>query len=255
MLIGLYLEDLFCPPPRPGAPRPAVPVADISQQDQSILDSLCPRLSSAAPILRNLIGCKDQRRLAQADVIKDWLPFQTPGVLIQRLIAPVDPRTPDGNRLCGQQKEARHRGNRQELNSVKSKRYRNDVLPDRLLTTTSGTSDFLTELRIVFKTTADLKCLLGCTPDETDKGEAKVVTGIGMDDHCPWLKRRCETAAQPKDAPSSMKKASSIGSRAGRKRRAEEDGIAEKERGSKRTKTTMAQQKATTTKGKAAATK
>ena len=46
MLIGLYLEDIFYPPPTPGAPRPAVPVANISQQDQVILDNLCPRLSS-----------------------------------------------------------------------------------------------------------------------------------------------------------------------------------------------------------------
>ncbi|KAG0350948.1 hypothetical protein BGZ54_003506, partial [Gamsiella multidivaricata] len=46
MLIGLYLEDLFYPSSSPGAPRPAVPVTAISKDDQGILDSLCPRLSS-----------------------------------------------------------------------------------------------------------------------------------------------------------------------------------------------------------------
>ncbi|KAF9920247.1 hypothetical protein BGZ67_001391, partial [Mortierella alpina] len=46
MLIGLYLEDLFYPPPTPGAPRPATPLAGISERDRLILDNLCPRLSS-----------------------------------------------------------------------------------------------------------------------------------------------------------------------------------------------------------------
>ncbi|KAF8946697.1 hypothetical protein BGZ47_011610 [Haplosporangium gracile] len=76
--------------------------------------------------------------------------------------------------------------------------------------------------------------------------------------HYPWLERGCETTAQPRDAPSSLKQASSSGGRtdrAGCKRRAEEDGNAEKGRGGKRTKATMAKQKATTTKGKAAAAK
>jgi hypothetical protein len=179
------------------------------------------------PILKKLIGCKDKRRLAQEDVTRDWLSFQTPGVLIQRLIAPVDPRTPDGDRLRGRQKkkagivaavrvvepeELRAHINTlradvfdprtyqekgyflcgsiktdgyqlqllaykvRELNSVKFKRYKNDVLPDRLLTTTAGTSDFLTEVRNVFKTPADVERLLGCSPDETDK-----VSYMGID--------------------------------------------------------------------------
>ncbi|KAF9925285.1 hypothetical protein BGZ67_008786, partial [Mortierella alpina] len=41
-----YLEDLGYPPSTPGAPRPAVPVTEISQQGQAILDNLCLRLSS-----------------------------------------------------------------------------------------------------------------------------------------------------------------------------------------------------------------
>lgn len=120
----------------------------------------------------------------------DWLPLQTPGTVIQRLIAPVDPRN-DGQPLRGRQRRdagiaaaikvakpeeirahvnsLRHdtfnpltydkkgyllRGSIKkdgyqlqllaykirELNSVKFKRYRADVLPDRMLTT--GTSDF-----------------------------------------------------------------------------------------------------------------
>ena len=81
---------------------------------------------------------------------------------------------------------------------------------------------------------------------------------VDEDGHHPWLERGCEPAAQPKDAPSSLEQANSIGGRAGRagrKRRAEEDGNTEKERGGKRTKTTTAKGKATTTKGKAATTK
>ncbi|KAF9947469.1 hypothetical protein BGZ72_010527, partial [Mortierella alpina] len=405
MLIGLYLEDLFYPSPSPGAPRPSVPVTRISQQDQAILDNLCPRLSSMEmtdtddggspaedgeddgtnapfirsfltflysgnlpgtnktgaavndfirrlqemghleklevakadllknvkeytptlitrsvasqlsaelkrhyrhgavkvsekvqtmikkgqlahnqavdltaqepaiqlfvranatdgrpwrlsplsseehgymtfsekellcflhkrddlhPVLKKLTGCTDpHRRLSQADLITDWLPFQTPGVLIQRLIAPVDPKTVSGERLRGRQRKdagvaaavrvpdpeelcthintLRRDGfdprtyqekgyflsgsiktdgyNLQvlafkvrELNSVKYKRYGPAVLPDRLLTTTAGTGDFLTEARNVFKTPADVERLLGCTPDELDK-----VSYLGLD--------------------------------------------------------------------------
>ncbi|KAF9536433.1 hypothetical protein EC957_010988, partial [Mortierella hygrophila] len=417
ILIGLYLEDLFYPPPRPGAPRPAAPVAKISQEDQAVLDNLCPRLSSnemsndnnnigsagdgqddgsntpfihsfltflysgnlpkksktgsavnsfiarlqemghleksqvakadmlrgvkeytpsyvvrsvasqlsaelkrhyrhgakmvsekvqtmikkkklasdkavdltakmpaiqlfvranatagrprrlsplsseengymtfteielAAflhkrdelhPILKKLIGCTDQqRRLTQVELTRDWLAFQSPGVLIQRLIAPVDPRTPDNDRLRGRQKkeagiaaavrvvepeELRAHINTlrgdgfdprtyqekgyflcgsiktdghqlqllaykvRELSSVKFKRYKNDMLPDRLLTTTAGTSDYLTEVRNVFKTTADVERLLGCAPNEIDKvsylcidlGQAFVAGAYGL---------------------------------------------------------------------------
>ncbi|KAI7832402.1 hypothetical protein BC939DRAFT_435394, partial [Gamsiella multidivaricata] len=58
------------------------------------------------PILKKLIGCTDQQRqLTQAELTQDWLSFQAPGVLIQRLITPIDPRTPDGDRLRGRQKK------------------------------------------------------------------------------------------------------------------------------------------------------
>ncbi|KAF8946022.1 hypothetical protein BGZ47_001516, partial [Haplosporangium gracile] len=380
MLIGLYLEDLFYPPSTPGAPRSVVSVAEISQQDQDILDNLRPRLSSnemsynsnhvssagdrqdavnifisrlqemghleksqvakadmlksvkeyalsfvirsiasqlsaklkrhykheinmvsekvqtpagfgvfrpchprrmeymtftvielAAllykrdelyPILKKLIGCKDERRLAQAE-----LPVQTPGVLIQRLIAPVDPRTPDGDRLRGRQKKEvgiatavrvvepeelcvhintlrgdgfdprtyqekgyflcgsiKTDGHQlqllackvRELNSVKFKRYRNVVPPDHLLTTIAGASDFLTEVRNVFKPgsnenhttrsglwfkpTPGVERLLGCISDETDKvsylcidlGQAFVagVYGLLPQDKTPKIGKR-----------------------------------------------------------------
>ncbi|KAF9342723.1 hypothetical protein BGX26_006978, partial [Mortierella sp. AD094] len=437
MLIGLYLEDLFYPAPSPGAPRPAMPVAAISEDDQGILDNLCPRLSSKEmngddddvgpaedgrddgsnvpfirsfliflysgnlpdkskigsavntfigrlqemghleksqgakadmlknvkeytpcfvvrsvasqlsaelkrhykhgakklsekvqtmikkgqlatdqevdltsqepaiqlfvranatagrpwrlsplsseehgymtfteielaaflhkrdelhPILKKLIGCTDQqRRIAQKELTQDWLSFQAPGVLIQRLIAPVDPRTPDGDRLRGRQKkeagvaaavkvvepeEMRAHINTlrgdgfdprtyqekgyflrgsiktdgytlqllafklRELNSVKFKRYKADVLPDRLLTTTAGTSDFLTEVHNVFKTAADVERLLGCTSDETDKvsylgldpGQAFVVGAYGYlpQDKTPKIGKRRRHRQQKK---------------------------------------------------------
>ncbi|KAG0273526.1 hypothetical protein BGZ95_010671 [Linnemannia exigua] len=211
------------------------------------------------PILKKLIGCKDERRLTQADVICDWLPFQTPGVLIQRLIAPVDPRTPDGDLLRGRQKKdagivaavkvvepdemrahintlrckgfdprayqekgyflrgsIKTDGNDlqllaykvRELNSVKFKRYKTEVLPDRLLTTTAGTSDYLTEVHNIFKSAADVEHLLGCTPDDTDKvsylgldlGQAFVVGAYGHmpEDKSPKIGKRHRHRRQKK---------------------------------------------------------
>ncbi|KAI7823263.1 hypothetical protein BC939DRAFT_168382 [Gamsiella multidivaricata] len=63
-----------------------------------------------------------------------------------------------------------------ELKSVKFKRYKADVLADRLLTTAAGMNDYLTEVRNVFKSAADVERLLGCTPDDTDK-----VSYLGLD--------------------------------------------------------------------------
>jgi len=212
------------------------------------------------PILKKLIGRTDQqRRLTQEELTRDWLQVQVPGVLIQRLIAPVDPRTPDGDRLRGRQKkeagvaaavkvvepeELRAHLNTlrgdgfdprtyqekgyflrgsiktdgyqlqllaykvRELSSVKFKRYRDDVLPNRLLTTTAGTSDFLTEVRNVFKTAADVERLLGCTPDETDKvsylgldlGQAFVAGAYGLlpQDKSPKIGKRWRHRQQKK---------------------------------------------------------
>ncbi|KAI7818911.1 hypothetical protein BC939DRAFT_461420 [Gamsiella multidivaricata] len=64
------------------------------------------KMDELHPILKKLIGCTDQQRqLTQAELTQDWLSFQAPGVLIQRLITPIDPRTPDGDRLRGRQKK------------------------------------------------------------------------------------------------------------------------------------------------------
>ncbi|KAF9383425.1 hypothetical protein CPC16_008919 [Podila verticillata] len=437
ILIGLYLEDLFYPAPTPGAPRPAVPVAKISQQDQAILDNLCPRLSSKEmngdeddvgpaedgrddgsnasfirsflcflysgnppdkskigsavntfigrlqemghleksqgakvdmlknvkeytpnfvvrsvasqlsaelkrhykhgakkvsekvqtmikkgqlasdqevdltshepaiqlfvqanvtagrpwrfsplssekhgfmtfteielaaffhkrddlhPILTRLSGNAGmQRRLTQKDLTEDWLQFEAPGVLIQRLIAPVDPRTLTGDRLRGRQKkkagvaaaikivkpdkirnhinDLRRDGfdpktysktgyflrgsiktdgyslqllayKLRELQSVKYKRYEAELLPDRLTTTTAGTTDYLTEVHNVFKSAADVERLLGCTPDEThrvsylglDPGQAFVVGAYGLlpQDKTPKIGKRRRHRQQKK---------------------------------------------------------
>ncbi|KAF9898169.1 hypothetical protein EC991_000697, partial [Linnemannia zychae] len=62
------------------------------------------------------------------------------------------------------------------MNSVKYKRYSPGLLPNRLFNTTSGTVDFLTEVRHVFKTAADVELLLGCAQNETDK-----VSYLGID--------------------------------------------------------------------------
>jgi len=46
------------------------------------------------PILKKLVGCTDrQRQLARTDLTQNWLSFQASGVLVQRLIAPIDQRT------------------------------------------------------------------------------------------------------------------------------------------------------------------
>ncbi|CAO3571066.1 unnamed protein product [Mortierella alpina] len=63
-----------------------------------------------------------------------------------------------------------------ELNAVKYKRYSPALLPDRMLSTTAGTGDYLTEVLNVFKTPADVKRLLGCTPNEVDQ-----VSYLGID--------------------------------------------------------------------------
>ncbi|KAI1290718.1 hypothetical protein EDD11_009078 [Mortierella claussenii] len=212
------------------------------------------------PILRKLIGCTNQqRRLTQDELTRDWLQVQVPGVLIQRLIAPViqgrlmaiacvddrgkrpvlrQPSRLSSLRSCVlistppswqrfrsrayQEKGYFLRGSIKtdkyqlqllahkvrELSSVKFKRYRDDVLPNRLLTTTAGTSDFLTEVRNVFKTSADVERLLGCTPDETDKvsylgldlGQAFVVGAYGLlpQDKSPKIGKRWRHRQQKK---------------------------------------------------------
>lgn len=56
------------------------------------------------PTLKELIGVVQQRQLTQLELTQDWLSYKAPGHLIQRLIAPVNPRTSDGRRLRGRQK-------------------------------------------------------------------------------------------------------------------------------------------------------
>ena len=43
-VIGRYLEEVFFPRPSAGRPRPKEPIRNVSLQDQSVLDYLCPRL-------------------------------------------------------------------------------------------------------------------------------------------------------------------------------------------------------------------
>ncbi|KAF9150146.1 hypothetical protein DFQ26_001677, partial [Actinomortierella ambigua] len=67
-----------------------------------------------------------------------------------------------------------------ELLSVRYKRYSDDVLPDRLLSTTAGTDDHLTEVRNVFQSKEDVERLLGCPANRVaylgiDPGQACVV--------------------------------------------------------------------------------
>lgn len=58
------------------------------------------------PILTRLSGNVGmQQQLTQKDLTEDWLQFEAPGMLIQHLIAPVDPRILTGDHLHGQQKK------------------------------------------------------------------------------------------------------------------------------------------------------
>lgn len=226
------------------------------------------------PALKKLIGFGDQkRRLTQEEVTRDWLPHQTPGLFIQKLIAPVDPKDPEGIRMRGKQRkdagiaaavkidtpgEIRAHINTlrdtefdprtyndkgyflrgsiktdgynlqllaykvRELSSVKFKRYGANILPDRLLSTTSGTTDFLTEVRNVFKTTADTERLLGCTLDELDKvsylgidpGQAYVVGAYAhlAQDMTPKVgKRRCHRRKKKRGSRGRRKRGSGKG--------------------------------------------
>ncbi|KAG0222030.1 hypothetical protein BGW42_006962, partial [Actinomortierella wolfii] len=56
------------------------------------------------PYLGTITGHTHERRLTQADLTQDWLQPQTPGLLIQSLIAPVDPKTTAGDRLRGRKR-------------------------------------------------------------------------------------------------------------------------------------------------------
>ncbi|KAF9913811.1 hypothetical protein FBU30_003025, partial [Linnemannia zychae] len=59
------------------------------------------------PALKNIIGFTDpHRRLTQEEITRDWLPLQTPGLLIQQLICPVDPRVSNGDRPRGRRKKS-----------------------------------------------------------------------------------------------------------------------------------------------------
>ncbi|KAG0338892.1 hypothetical protein BG004_007043, partial [Podila humilis] len=56
--------------------------------------------------LKELIGLTNEnRRISQKDVTDDWLAVQTPGRLVQNFVAPVNPRSPDGQRLRGRHKK------------------------------------------------------------------------------------------------------------------------------------------------------
>ncbi|KAF9546508.1 hypothetical protein BGW38_009660, partial [Lunasporangiospora selenospora] len=101
--------------------------------------------------------------------------------------ASFDPRTytQKGYALRGSIKTDGHRlqvlaFKLRELLSVRYKRYSDDVLPNRLLSTVPGTDDSLTEIRNVFTSENDVERLLGCSSDQVsylgiDPGQACVV--------------------------------------------------------------------------------
>ncbi|KAF9917207.1 hypothetical protein FBU30_000882 [Linnemannia zychae] len=126
-------------------------------------------------------------KLTQAALVDDWLPVQAPGQLINQFIAPVFASASTG--IIAAIREFDLDGNRvhinglrspafklRELQSVRYKRYPKEILPERLLSTTAGTDDHLTEVRNVFNSKDDVERLLGCTGDQI-----KSIAYLGID--------------------------------------------------------------------------
>ncbi|KAF9919719.1 hypothetical protein FBU30_010621, partial [Linnemannia zychae] len=117
-----------------------------------------------------------------------------------------DPRTYNqkGYVLCGSIKTNGHclqllAYKLRELQSVRYRRYKNDLLPNRLLTTTGGTDYYLTEVRNLVKSPKDVEDLLGCSPGNVreevrvlgiDLGQAFVVGASAVQATAPG--RKCK---------------------------------------------------------------
>ncbi|KAG0221137.1 hypothetical protein BGW41_007177, partial [Actinomortierella wolfii] len=100
-----------------------------------------------------------------------------------------DPRTycQKGYQLLGSFKTDGHRlqllaYKLKELLSVRYKRYKEDILPNRLQSTVAGVDYFMTEIRNVVKVPQDVKNLLGCWPHEVR--EQVNVLGIDLGQAC-----------------------------------------------------------------------
>ncbi|KAG0303305.1 hypothetical protein BGZ98_006802 [Dissophora globulifera] len=86
-----------------------------------------------------------------------------------------------------------------ELQSVCFRRYKTNVLPNRLLSTVGGTNDYLTEVRNVFSCSQDVEDLLGCSAKDVrkevrvlglDLGQAFVVGASAVQGMPPKRRRR-----------------------------------------------------------------
>ncbi|KAF9991453.1 hypothetical protein BGZ80_009116, partial [Entomortierella chlamydospora] len=86
-----------------------------------------------------------------------------------------------------------------ELQSVRYRRYKEELLPDRLLTTTGGTDYYLSEIRNLFTCPQDVENRLGCTADKVreevrvlgiDLGQAFIVGASAVQAHPPKHKRK-----------------------------------------------------------------
>ncbi|KAF9360179.1 hypothetical protein BGX26_010318 [Mortierella sp. AD094] len=86
-----------------------------------------------------------------------------------------------------------------ELQSVRYRRYKEELLPNRLLTTTGGTDYFLTEIRNLIKSPKDVEDLLGCNTDKVreevrvlglDLGQAFVVGASAVQATPPKRRRK-----------------------------------------------------------------
>ncbi|KAG0011727.1 hypothetical protein BGZ80_000457 [Entomortierella chlamydospora] len=116
------------------------------------------------PVLKKLIGHTDQqRRLIQEELTRDWLRFQTPGLLIQQFIAPVDPKASNATfRLVDPEEIRTH------VNKLRSAEFDPRTYNEK--------GYFLRGSIKIDGTPADMERLLGCTPDKTDQ-----VSYLGID--------------------------------------------------------------------------
>jgi hypothetical protein len=86
-----------------------------------------------------------------------------------------------------------------ELQSVRYRRYKKELLPNRLLTTTGGTDYFLTEIRNLITSPKDVEDLLGCNTEKVreevrvlgpDLGQAFVVGASAVQATPPKRRRK-----------------------------------------------------------------
>ncbi|KAF9398797.1 hypothetical protein BGZ94_005896, partial [Podila epigama] len=201
--------------------------------------------SSFKPELNRLLKRDPDEPLSAVEITSDWLPIMAFGLLTQRFICPIA-----GDNLTVRQKgkagyagaikllsldqihdhinELRsptfdprnlhpkgiHPAGLKELNSVRYKRYREELLPNQLLSTTGGSDGYLTEIRNVVKTPQDVQNLWNCSME--DIGDISYL-GIDLGQAC--VVGACALLPDHKSPKDKKKKCRGRKKRGGRRRR------------------------------------